>query len=132
MVKNSNIDENEKKQIKEEEKHKENNEDNLKDKEDKNNDVKYDEINDNDLKKENALNSLYMEYNQRKNELENKKDEIIKKIEDDGDINNKENKKLYNYLSSIDYRLYENEEFKKNKEKEKRRDYRIIIKPRIS
>ena len=70
-----------------------------------------------DERKKNALNSLYMEYNQRKNELENKKDEIIKKMEDDGDINNKENKKLYNYLSSIDYRLYENEEFKKNEEK---------------
>ena len=68
-----------------------------------------------DERKKNALNSLQLEYNRRKNELENEKDELNKKYEENKD--NKLGKKLYNYLSSIDYRLYENEEFKKNEEK---------------
>ena len=92
--KNSNIDENEKKQIKEEEKHKENNEDNLKDKEDKNNDVKYDEINDNDLKKENAkeekINDIDLKTEKSKvddiKENENKKEDTK-----DGDIKENNN-----------------------------------------
>ena len=68
-----------------------------------------------DERKKNALNSLQLEYNRRKNELENEKDEINKIYEENKD--NKLGKKLYNYLSNIDYRLYENEEFKKNEEK---------------
>ena len=66
-------------------------------------------------RKKMALNSLQLEYNQRKNELENKKDDLNKLYQENKD--NKKGKKLYNYLSSIDYRLYENEEFKKNEEK---------------
>ena len=66
-------------------------------------------------RKKMALNSLQLEYNQRKNELENKKEELNKLYQENKD--NKKGKKLYNYLSSIDYRLYENEEFKKNEEK---------------
>ena len=66
-------------------------------------------------RKKMALNSLQLEYNQRKNELENKKEELSKIYQENKD--NKKGKKLYNYLSSIDYRLYENEEFKKNEEK---------------
>ena len=61
-----------------------------------------------------------MEYNRRKNEYETEKDDIIKKIEENknnNNIDNKINKKLYNYLSSVEYRLYENEEFKRNEEK---------------
>ena len=68
-----------------------------------------------DERKKNALNSLQLEYNRRKNELENEKEELNKKYVENKD--NKLGKKLYNYLSSIDYRLYENEEFKKNEEK---------------
>lgn len=63
-----------------------------------------------DARKKNALKSLYMEYDKRKNELENEKEEIKKKLK-----NNK--KKLITYLTSIDYKLYENEEFKKNEER---------------
>lgn len=66
-------------------------------------------------RKKMALNSLQLEYNQRKNELENKKDDLNKLYQENKD--NKKGKKLYNYLSCIDYRLYENEEFKKNEEK---------------
>ena len=66
-------------------------------------------------RKKMALNSLQLEYNQRKNELEYKKDDLNKLYQENKD--NKKGKKLYNYLSSIDYRLYENEEFKKNEEK---------------
>ena len=62
-----------------------------------------------------ALNSLQLEYNQRKNELENEKEDLNKTYQENKD--NKIGKKLYNYLTSIDYRLYENEEFKKNEEK---------------
>ena len=63
-----------------------------------------------DERKKRALNSLYMEYDKRKNNLENEKEEIKKAL-----INN--NKKLNTYLTSIDYQLYENEEFKKMEEK---------------
>ena len=62
-----------------------------------------------DERKKRALNSLYMEYDKRKNELESEKEEIKNKIDN--------NKKLDTYLSSIDYKLYENEEFKKKEEK---------------
>ena len=68
-----------------------------------------------DERKKMALNSLQLEYNKRKNELENEKDELNKVYQENRD--NKTGKKLYNYISSIDYRLYENEEFKKNEEK---------------
>lgn len=68
-----------------------------------------------DLRKKLALNSLQLEYNRRKNELESEKEELKKSYQEN--INNKTGKKLYNYLSSIDYQLYENEEFKKNEEK---------------
>ena len=68
-----------------------------------------------DERKKRALNSLQLEYNRRKNELENEKEELNKKYEENKD--NKLGKKLYNYISNIDYRLYENEEFKKNEEK---------------
>ena len=60
-------------------------------------------------RKKSALKSLYMEYDKRKNELENKKEEIKEEL--------KNNKKIYTYLASIDYQLYENEEFKKTEEK---------------
>ena len=60
-------------------------------------------------RKEKALKSLYMEYDKRKNELEKEKEEIKNNIDN--------NKKLYAYLASIDYQLYENEEFKKKEEK---------------
>ena len=60
-------------------------------------------------RKKSALKSLYMEYDRRKNELENKKEEIKKEL--------KSNKKINSYLASIDYQLYENEEFKKKEEK---------------
>ena len=60
-------------------------------------------------RKKSALKSLYMEYSKRKNELENKKEEIKKEL--------KNNKKINTYLASIDYQLYENEEFKKKEEK---------------
>ena len=66
-------------------------------------------------RKKRALNSLELEYNKRKNELENEKEEI--NVLYNRNKENKIGKKLYNYLSSIDYRLYENEEFKKNEEK---------------
>ena len=66
-------------------------------------------------RKKRALNSLELEYNKRKNELENEKEEI--NVLYNQNKGNKIGKKLYNYLSSIDYRLYENEEFKKNEEK---------------
>lgn len=66
-------------------------------------------------RKKRALNSLELEYNKRKNELENEKEEINALYNQNKE--NKIGKKLYNYLSSIDYRLYENEEFKKNEEK---------------
>ena len=66
-------------------------------------------------RKKRALNSLELEYNKRKNELENEKEEI--NVLYNQNKENKIGKKLYNYLSSIDYRLYENEEFKKNEEK---------------
>ena len=68
-----------------------------------------------DERKKLALNSLQLEYNKRKNELESEKDELNKTYQENKD--NKKGKKLYNYLSSIDYRLYENEEFKRNEEK---------------
>ena len=68
-----------------------------------------------DERKKLALNSLQLEYNKRKNELENEKDELNKIYQENKD--NKKGKRLYNYLSSIDYRLYENEEFKRNEEK---------------
>ena len=68
-----------------------------------------------DQRKKLALNSLQLEYNRRKNELESEKEELKKSYQEN--INNKTGKKLYNYLSSIDYQLYENEEFKKNEEK---------------
>jgi len=68
-----------------------------------------------DERKKLALNSLQLEYNKRKNELESEKDELNKTYQENKD--NKNGKKLYNYLSSIDYRLYENEEFKRNEEK---------------
>ena len=68
-----------------------------------------------DQRKKMALNSLELEYNKRKNELENEKDDLNKQYK--GNKENKKGKKLYNYLSSIDYRLYENEELKKNEEK---------------
>ncbi len=68
-----------------------------------------------DERKKMALNSLQLEYNQRKNELENEKEDLNKPYQENKD--NKIGKKLYNYLTSIDYRLYENEEFKKNEEK---------------
>jgi len=68
-----------------------------------------------DERKKLALNSLQLEYNKRKNELEYEKDELNKTYQENKD--NKKGKKLYNYLSSIDYRLYENEEFKRNEEK---------------
>ena len=68
-----------------------------------------------DERKKMALNSLQLEYNKRKNELENEKDELNKLYQENRD--NKTGKKFYNYISSIDYRLYENEEFKKNEEK---------------
>ena len=68
-----------------------------------------------DERKKRALNSLQLEYNRRKNELENEKEELNKKYVENKD--NKLGKKLYNYISNIDYRLYENEEFKKNEEK---------------
>ena len=61
------------------------------------------------IEKKNALKSLYMEYDKRKNELESEKEEIKK------NITNK--KKLNTYLTSIDYKLYENEEFKKSEER---------------
>ena len=60
-------------------------------------------------RKKSALKSLYMEYDKRKNELEKKKEDIKKEL--------KNNKKLNTYLVSIDYQLYENEEFKKKEEK---------------
>lgn len=62
-----------------------------------------------DERKKKALNSLYMEYDRRKNELESEKEEIKNKKDN--------NKKLETYLSSIDYKIYENEEFKKKEEK---------------
>ena len=68
-----------------------------------------------DERKKMALNSLQLEYNKRKNELENEKDELNKLYQENRD--NKTGKKFYNYISSIDYRLYENEDFKKNEEK---------------
>ena len=68
-----------------------------------------------DERKKLALNSLQLEYNKRKNELENEKDELNKIYQENKD--NKKGKRLYNYLSSIDYRIYENEEFKKEEEK---------------
>ena len=68
-----------------------------------------------DERKKLALNSLQLEYNKRKNELENEKDELNKIYQENK--NNKKGKRLYNYLSSIDYRIYENEEFKKEEEK---------------
>ena len=68
-----------------------------------------------DERKKLALNSLQLEYNKRKNELENEKDELNKIYLENKD--NKKGKRLYNYLSSIDYRIYENEEFKKEEEK---------------
>ena len=68
-----------------------------------------------DERKKLALNSLQLEYNKRKNELENEKDELNKIYQENKD--NKRGKRLYNYLSSIDYRIYENEEFKKEEEK---------------
>ena len=68
-----------------------------------------------DERKKLALNSLQLEYNKRKNELESEKDELNKIYEENKD--NKTGKKLYNYISSIDYRIYENEEFKKQEEK---------------
>ena len=73
------------------------------------------EITKNEERKKRALNSLELEYNKRKNELENEKEEI--NVLYNQNKENKIGKKLYNYLSSIDYRLYENEEFKKNEEK---------------
>ena len=68
-----------------------------------------------DERKKLALNSLQLEYNKRNNELENEKDELNKIYQENKD--NKKGKRLYNYLSSIDYRIYENEEFKKEEEK---------------
>ena len=68
-----------------------------------------------DERKKLALNSLQLEYNKRKNELENEKDKLNKIYQENKD--NKKGKRLYNYLSSIDYRIYENEEFKKEEEK---------------
>ena len=68
-----------------------------------------------DQRKKLALNSLQLEYNRRKNELESEKEELKNSYQENKD--NKTGKKLYNYLSSIDYQLYENEEFKKNEEK---------------
>ena len=68
-----------------------------------------------DERKKLALNSLQLEYNKRKNELETEKDELNKIYQENKD--NKRGKRLYNYLSSIDYRIYENEEFKKEEEK---------------
>ena len=62
-----------------------------------------------DERKKRALKSLYMEYDRRKIELENEKEEIKKKLD--------RNIKLNTYLTSIDYKLYENEEFKKKEEK---------------
>ena len=62
-----------------------------------------------DERKKKALNSLNMEYNKRKNDLENEKENIKKTIDN--------KKKLENFLTSIDYQLYENEEFKKKEEK---------------
>ena len=62
-----------------------------------------------DERKKRALHSLYMEYDKRKNDLENEKEEIKKSLEN--------NKKLNTYLTSIDYQIYENEEFKKKEEK---------------
>ena len=60
-------------------------------------------------RKKNALKSLYLEYDKRKNELEYEKEEIKKNI--------KNKKKLNAYLTAIDYKLYENEEFKKSEER---------------
>ena len=68
-----------------------------------------------DERKKLALNSLQLEYNKRKNELETEKDELNKIYQENK--GNKKGKSLYNYLSSIDYRIYENEEFKKEEEK---------------
>ena len=68
-----------------------------------------------DERKKLALNSLQLEYNKRKNELETEKDELNKIYQENKD--NKRGKRLFNYLSSIDYRIYENEEFKKEEEK---------------
>ena len=62
-----------------------------------------------DERKKRALKSLYMEYDRRKNELEKEKEEVKIKL--------KGNMKLNAYLASIDYQLYENEEFKKKEEK---------------
>ena len=62
-----------------------------------------------DDRKKNALKSLYMEYDKRKNELEYEKEEMKKNL--------KNNRKLNTYITSIDYKLYENEEFKKNEER---------------
>ena len=62
-----------------------------------------------DERKKRALKNLYMEYDKRKNELEKEKEEIKNKL------NNKI--KLNTYLTSIDYKIYENEEFKKKEEK---------------
>ena len=50
-----------------------------------------------------------MEYDKRKNELEYEKEEMKKNL--------KNNRKLNTYITSIDYKLYENEEFKKNEER---------------
>ena len=60
-------------------------------------------------RKKRALKSLYLEYDKRKNYLENEKEEIKKEL--------KNTKKLFTYLTSIEYQIYENEEFKKNEEK---------------
>ena len=60
-------------------------------------------------RKKRALKSLYLEYDKRKNYLENEKEEIKKEF--------KNTKKLFTYLTSIEYQIYENEEFKKNEEK---------------
>ena len=62
-----------------------------------------------DERKKRALHSLYMEYDKRKNDLENEKEEIKKNLEN--------NKKLNTYLTSVEYQIYENEEFKKKEEK---------------
>ena len=60
-------------------------------------------------RKEKALKNLYMEYDRRKNELEREKEEIKNMVDN--------KKKLYTYLSCLDYQLFENEEFKKKEEK---------------
>ena len=52
---------------------------------------------------------------EKQNLLSIKIKQLVKTVKENKD--NKNGKKLYNYLSSIDYRLYENEEFKRNEEK---------------